>query len=49
MSIFTDFRTLFGQKKLTPHLLPFEPFFDPHIETTPFIYFYKNLAIRSMT
>ena len=36
---FTDFWALFGQKKLTPHLLPLEPLFDPSIETTPNIYF----------
>ena len=42
MSIFTDFRALFG-KKMTPHLLPFEPILDPSIETTPYIYFsYKT-------
>ena len=48
MSIFTDFRALFG-KKMTPHLLPFEPIFDPSIETTPYIFFHKKLAIKSMT
>ena len=38
MSIFTDFRALFG-KKMTSHLLTFDPIFDPSIKTTPYIYF----------
>ena len=44
MSILTDFPALVLSKSLTPHLLPFEPLFDPSM----FI-FHKNLAIRSMT
>ena len=36
-------------KNLTPHLPPFEPFWTSYIGTTPYIFFNKMLAIRSMT
>ena len=39
----------FLSKNLTPYLPPVEPFLDPYIEITPYIFFYKMLAIRSMT
>ena len=49
MSIFTFFQALFGQKNLTPHLLPFEPLLDPQLRQHPIFIFHKKLAIRSMT
>ena len=48
MSIFTDYRALFG-KKMTPHLLPFEPISTPQLRQLPIFIFHKKLAIRSMT
>ena len=36
-------------KNLTPYLPPVEPVLDPYIEITTYIFFYKMLALRSVT
>ena len=46
---FYRFSGTIWSKNMTPYLPPVGPLLDPYIKITPYIFFYKLLAIKSMT